>query len=337
MQLTTIGIDIAKNVFHLVICNNAGKVVAKKMLRRHQLLNDLAKRPKAIIAMEACATSHYWAREISALGHEVRLIPAQHVKAFLTGNKNDYNDAHAIVIAARQCHIKPVAIKTVAQQDNQSVHKVRALAVRQRTALCNQIRGLLLEYGVSVKQGVSQLRKTVVSFATTPNGLSEAFSALLGLLYQQLVLLDELINRYTNDIKAQAKHNDCCQRLQTIPGFGPLVASSYFNEVGNGRAYRRGRDVAASLGLVPRQHSTGGKERLLGISKKGNGYLRMLLIQGAKAVVFRAKHKTDKLSQWINRLVATKGHNKACVAYANKMARMAWAVTVSGEGYRVAQ
>lgn len=150
----------------------------------------------------------------------------------------------------------------------------------------------------------------------------------------QLELLDNSIERYSEQIKKQASENDVCQRLQSIPGIGPVVASSYFNEIGNGSAYRRGRDVSASLGLVPRQHSTGGKNVLLGISKRGNRYLRCLLIQGAKAVVSRAKNKTDNVSQWINRIVATRGHNKACVAYANKMARIAWAITISGERYQ---
>jgi len=334
MQITTIGIDIAKNVFHVLCCNAKNKVVRKKAVKRLQLLHYLANIPKSVVAMEACSTSNYWGREITALGHNVTLLPAQHVKAFLTGNKNDYNDAHAIVIASQQEHIKAVPIKTVEQQDNQLVHKVRELAIGQRTALCNQIRGLLLEYGFSLKQGVKSLRKAVVELLDELSGLSATFRQVLGQLYNQLVLLDNSIECYNEQIKKQVSDNDICQRLQSIPGIGPLVASSYFNEVGKGGAYQRGRDVSASLGLVPRQHSTGGKEVLLGISKRGNRYLRCLLIQGAKAVVCRAKNKTDKLSQWINKIVAKRGHNKACVAYANKMARMAWAITVSGECYQ---
>lgn len=164
--------------------------------------------------------------------------------------------------------------------------------------------------------------------------LSPTVKTILALLYNQLTLLDDSIEQYNRQIAQQANNHEACLRLQTIPGVGPLVATGVFNEIGNGSAYKRGRDVSASIGLVPRQHSTGGKERLLGISKRGNRYLRCLFIQGAKAVVFRAKHKTDKLSLWINKIVATRGHNKACVAYANKMARMAWAITVSGESYQ---
>jgi len=194
-------------------------------------------------------------------------------------------------------------------------------------------RGLLLEYGFSINQGVRSLRKAVVDLLDELSVISTTLRQVLRLLYEQLVLLDNSIDCYNEQIKKQVSDNEICQRLQSIPGIGPLVASGYFNEVGSGCAYKRGRDVSASLGLVPRQHSTGGKDVLLGISKRGNGYLRCLLIQGAKAVVCRAKDKTDKLSLWINRLVAKRGHNKACVAYANKRARMAWAITVSGEEY----
>ncbi len=334
MQITTVSIDLAKNVFHVVCCNSRNKIVRKKKVKRSHLLAYLSGIPSCLVVMEACSTSNHWGREIRALGHQVKLLPAQHVKAFLTGNKNDYNDAHAIVIASQQGHIKAVPIKTIEQQDSQLVHKVRELAVGQRTALCNHIRGLLLEYGISVQQGIKHLRTAVLQVVDDTSGLSSPCRQVFGLLYSQLVLLDNCIERYNEQIKQQATDNDISQRLQSIPGIGPLIASSLYNEIGNGSAYKKGRDVSASLGLVPRQHSTGGKEVLLGISKRGNRYLRCLLVQGAKAVVSRAKNKTDKLSQWINRIVATRGHNKACIAYANKMARMAWAVTVSGEHYK---
>lgn len=334
MQITTVSIDIAKNVFHVIGCNASNKIMKKKEVKRKQLLSYLANIPSCTVVMEACATSNYWGREISALGHKVSLIPPQHVKAFLTGNKNDYNDAYAILIASQQAHIRPVAIKTVEQQDNQAVHKVRELAIQQRTSLSNQLRGLLLEYGIDVAIGIENIRKKESELLAIESPLTSSFKQLLTQLYTLLRVLDDSIQRYSQQIKEQAEKNDICQKLQTIPGIGPLVASSFFNEVGNGSFYQKGRDVSASLGLVPKQHSTGGKNVLLGISKRGNSYLRCLLIQGAKAVVSRAKGKTDALSQWINRLVATRGHNKACVAYANKMARIAWAVTVSGDVYQ---
>ncbi|AZG36611.1 IS110 family RNA-guided transposase [Shewanella psychromarinicola] len=334
MKITTIGLDIAKRFFHVVCCNKQGWLINKKMLTRAQVLAFFQTHPSCLVALEACATSHYWAREIQQCGHQVKLIPPQHVKAFLIGNKNDYNDALAIAVAANQPHIKSVGIKSIEQQDNQAQHKARELAVRQRTALCNQIRGLIAEYGIALTQGVNNIRKSIpLMLDDEASPLSGAFKAILRQLQSQLTALDTCIEAYSQLIVEAVKRNDICQRVQTIPGFGPMVSSAYFNEVGNGSHYRRGRDVSASLGIVPRQHSSGGKETLLGISKRGNSYLRCLLIQGAKAVVSRAGTKKDKLSQWINRLVQTRGHNRACVAYANKMARMAWAITVSGEDY----
>jgi transposase len=334
MKITTIGLDIAKRVFHVVCCNKEGRLLKKKMLKRAEVLAFFHSHPECLVAIESCATSSYWAREIQRCGHEVKLIPPQHVKAFLVGNKNDYNDALAIAIAARQPHIRAVGIKSVEQQDNQAQHKARALAVGQRTALCNQIRGLVAEYGICVPQGVHTLRKHISIWLEDGNQqLSIQFKALLLQLNKQLHTLDSSIEVYDKAIMQYAKNNAICQRLLSVPGIGPMISSAYFNEVGNGRAYRKGRDVSASLGLVPKQHSSGGKDVLLGISKKGNRYLRCLLVQGAKAVVSRAKSKDDKLSLWINHLVFTGGHNRACVAYANKMARMAWAITVSGEEY----
>ena len=334
MKITTIGLDIAKRFFHVVCCNEQGRLIKKKMLNRAQVLAFFQTQPECLVALESCATSHYWAREIQACGHKVKLIPPQHVKAFLVGNKNDYNDAFAISVAANQFHIKNVAVKSIEQQDNQALHKTRELSVRQRTALCNQIRGLLSEYGITLAQGVNNVRKNIpLMLDDDTKELSGAFKTLLRQLQIQLTALDSCIETYSQLIVETVKHNAICQRIQTIPGFGPMVSSAYFNEVGNGAHYKRGRDVSASLGIVPKQHSSGGKDTLLGISKRGNRYLRCLLIQGAKAVVSRSGTKSDKLSQWINRLVQTRGHNRACVAYANKMARMAWAITVSETTY----
>ncbi|ATD06437.1 transposase [Pseudoalteromonas piscicida] len=334
MQITTISIDIAKNIFHFIGCNLSNKIVVKKAIKRRQLLTYLAQMPNCKLVMEACGTSNYWGREISQLGFQVELIPPQHVKPFLTGNKNDYNDAYAILIASQQAHIRSVPVKTLEQQDSQTIHKVRELAIGQRTALSNQIRGLLLEYGIAITKGIENVRKEVAALLGEERVLTASFKQVLSQLYKLLQVLDESIETYNQQIKEQVKNNEICVNLQSIPGIGPIVASSYFNEVGNGSGYTKGRDVSASLGLVPKQRSTGGKSVLLGISKRGNRYLRCLLIQGAKSVVSRAKYKTDQLSLWINRLVQTRGHNKACVAYANKMARVAWAITVSKEAYQ---
>ena len=334
MKVTTIGLDIAKNLFHVVCCNQQGHLVKKKMLKRAQVLSFFQSQQACLVALESCATSQYWARAIQKYGHQVKLLPAQHVKAFLVGNKNDYNDALAIAVTAKQPHIKSVTIKTIEQQDNQAQHKARELAIRQRTALCNQIRGLVAEYGIVLRQGVNALRKNIpLLLGDESEQLSGSFKMVLVQLKEQFDSLDSCVATFDKLITQSVKTNPICQRLVTIPGFGPMVSSAYFNEVGNGSSYRRGRDVSASVGIVPKQYSSGGKDNLLGISKRGNKYLRCLLIQGAKAVVSRAKTKEDKLSQWINRLVETRGHNRACVAYANKMARMAWAITVSGEEY----
>jgi transposase len=304
------------------------------MLRRAQVHSFFQSHPTCLVALEACATPHYWSRESEKCGHTVKLILPQHVKAFLIGNKNDFNDAFAISVAAKQAHIKSVGVKSVEQQDNQAQHKARALAIGQRTALCNQTRGLLAQYGVCLPRGVSTIRKNIPMLLDDDyDDLSGVFKMTLTQLAQQLASLDTSIALFDKAIIQASKNNDICKRLQSIPGIGPMVSSAYFNEVGNGSAYRKGRDVSASLGLVPKQHSSGGKDVLLGISKKGNCYLRCLLVQGSVSVVSSAKRENDKLSQWLNRLVETRGHNRACVAYANKMARMAWAVTVSGEEY----
>ena len=334
MNITLIGLDIAKLVFHAACCNEHGKLVKKKTLKRAAVLSFFSDMPSCIVALEACASAHYWAREIERCGHTVKLIPPQHVKAFLVGNKNDYNDALAIAVAASQHHIRVVNANTIEQQDNQALHKARQLAIRQRTAVCNQIRGLAAEYGICISRSVSAVRQNIMVWLSDEcTELSVLFKQLLFQLKEQLNMLDVSIGVFDEMINVTSKENAICQRLQSIPGVGPMIASAYFNEVGNGSAYLKGRDVSASLGLVPKQHSSGGKDVLLGISKRGNSYLRCLLVQGAKAVVSRAKKKEDKLSNWINHLVKTRGHNRACVAYANKIARMAWAITVNDTEY----
>jgi transposase len=270
MNITTFGIDIAKTVFHIIGLNQANKIVVKRKLKRHQLLAYFANQMPCKLSMEACASSHYWGRQIERLGFEVKLIPAQHVKAFVRGNKNDYNDALAIAEAFDRPGMHSVAIKTVQQQDVQALHRMRSATVAERTALCNQIRGLLGEYGIIVNLGVYSLRKTIPQLLEDAvNGLTDLFRELLAQKYQQLQELDEHVTYYTNKLKQQAMQSETTLRLQSIPGFGPIVASSYHSVIGDGKAFKKGRDVSASLGLVPRQHSTGGKDTLLGISKRG--------------------------------------------------------------------
>lgn len=334
-EITTTGLDLAKNVFHAICCDRHGKVIKKKMLRRSGLLAWFANLPPCLVGMEACASAHYWARELRSQGHQVKLIPPQHVKPFVRGNKNDYNDALAIAEAVVRPEMRFVSIKTPEQQDIQALHRLRERRLRDRTALCNQLRGLLSEYGIVFSRGVNVLRKEIPKILEDgENGLSDLFRKLLSQSYQQLTELDEHIDVYTQDLEVLSRRDDACQRLRTAPGYGPIVASAFYSVVGNGEAYRCGRDVSASLGIVPRQHSSGGKEVLLGISKRGDRYLRSLLIHGARAVVNQAANKDDALSRWINKVRAARGFNKAVVALANKLARIGWAILANNTVYQ---
>ena len=327
MNITTVGLDLAKNVFHVVCLNEHNKEVKKKMLRRNQVRLFFAQLPPCKVGLEACATSHYWGRELIALGHDVKLLPPQHVKPLVQGNKNDYNDARAIAEAVNRPKLTFVAVKTVAEHDTQAIHRMRSQCLRDRTSLSNSTRGLLGEYGISFSRGLGALRRKIPELLEdAENGLSMRFRHLLARRYAQLVELDEHIAFYTKELELLSQQDDACQRLQTIPGFGPIVASAFRSTIGDGSAYQCGRNAAASLGLVPRQHSSGGKNVLLGISKRGDRYLRQLLVHGARAVVRNAANREDSLSRWILRLQERRGWNKTVVAVANKLARIGWAV-----------
>ena len=334
MNDTTIGLDLAKSIFHLVILNARGKIEGKKTLRRKAVLPYFAQLTPCRIALEACSSSHYWARELGALGHNVILLPAQHVKAYLRGQKNDYNDAAAIAEAAHHGAIRPVPIKSVSQQEEQLVHRVRARLVRDRTALCNQVRGMLREHGIAVAQGIAPLRRALPEQLENPSH-SVLYRDLLQRQYERLCGLDEEIAYYNKQLKqlSQQPHQ---QRYQQLPGFGPIISSAFSCWVGDGHQFKRGRDASAALGIVPRQHSSGGKPVLLSITKRGDTYLRSLLIHGARSVVRCADNKTDSLSLWIQSVKARRGTNKAAVALANKLVRIAWAMTVNNSDYQPA-
>jgi len=335
MQITTIGLDIAKNVFQLVACDDRGKVLKKKVLRRGQVLRYFAQLPVVRIGIEGCASAHYWARALTAQGHRVELLPAQYVKGYVRGNKNDYNDALAIADAVRSPEMRRIPIKTVAQQDVQALHRLREGQIKARTAQANRVRGLLAEYGIIVPQGLCALRRRIPEILEdAENGLSEWFRGLLSQSMDQMRALDEQIAQYDRRVRAHSRTDESCRRLQTIPGYGPMVASVFAAYVGDGRGYRRGREVSASVGLVPGQYGTGGKTVLLGISKRGDRYVRCLLVHGARSVVRVAAHKDDPLSRWINQLRERRGVNKATVALANKMARIGWAVIRSQRDYQ---
>lgn len=335
MQHTTIGLDIAKNVFHVVGIDAHHHVVLRKKLGRSKVLTWFAQLPASTVALEACATAHYWGRELEEQGHRVKLIPAGKVKPYVQGNKNDFNDALGIAEASARPGLRCVGVKARAEQDRQALHRCREGCLRQRTRLSNQLRGLLAEYGWVAPRGLARLRRLLVELGDAEDsGLSEGFRLLLRQGYQHLQELDAHLDVYDRQLQDQVKASAEAQRLLTIPGYGPVVSSVYLMVVGNGQAFRRGREVAAALGMVPRQHSSGDKSILLGISKRGNAYLRSLLIHGARSVVAQAHRKEDRLSRWVTQLVQRRGKNKATVALANKLARIGWAVLTSGGVYQ---
>jgi transposase len=329
--------DIGKNMFHLVGVDQSDLPALKKKLRRHQVLAWFANLPACLVAMEACGGSHYWAREIGKLGHDVRLISPQFVKPYVKGNKNDYNDAEGICEAAGRANMRFVAVKTVEQQDIQSLHRIRQSVVKQRTALSNQIRGLLGEYGVTVAFGISQVRRRLPDILEDgENGLTDRFRGWLAELWETLRELDERIKQYDKEIEREFAANEACRRLGAIEGIGPQIATAVIASYGDAKQFRNGRQFAASIGLVPRQHTTGDRPVLLGISKRGDKYLRTLLIHGARAAIRWLEGKDDRRSRWLQSLVARHGKNKAAVALANKNARIIWALLTRGECYQPA-
>ena len=336
MNATTIGLDIAKQVFQVHGVDRAGKTVLRKQLKRAQVLAFFANLPPAVIGLEACAGAHYWARELIKLGHDARLIAPQFVKPYVKGNKNDANDAEAICEAVGRPSMRFVPLKSPEQQDIQMLHRIRQNLVKQRTAAANQTRGLLGEYGLVVAEGLHHLRRRLPEILEdAENGLSPLARRLFADRYDCLVDLDRQIEAYQQQIAAVCQQSPACQQLLAIPGIGPITATAMVAALGDGQAFDHGRQVAAWLGLVPRQESSGGKPRLLGISKRGDTYLRTLLIHGARAVVRAAGRKDDAQSRWINALVQRRNANIAAVAVANKTARTIWAMLTRGENYRV--
>ena len=337
MKITTIGLDIAKSVFHLFAVNKMGRYVKKKQLKRKQVLPYLSRLEPCVIAMEACGGANYWAREMKDLGHEVKLIAPQYVKPYVKGNKNDYNDAEAIAEAAQRPTMRFVPIKSVEQQDIQNLHRQRERIKKARTALVNQVRGLLAEYGIVINKGVAAVRKGLPGILEdAENGLTMRGRELFADLFEELRLLDDRFKHSDKQIEASNRGNEVCQRLDEILGVGPITASAVYAAAGDGKNFVNGRHFSAWIGLVPGQHSTGGKTTLLGISKRGNVYLRTLFIHGARAVLQHSANKTDRFSLWAQALLERRGYNKACVAVANKMARMAWVIMAKGETYRPA-
>lgn len=327
MKVTLIGIDLAKSIFQVCGVNQAGKQVFNRQVRRARLMEFLIKHPDATMAMEACSGSNYWGRELQQRGFQVKLIPPQHVKPFVKGNKNDRNDAFAITEAARRPNLRYVEPRTLAQTDMIQVHRVLDRMIRQRTALINQIRGFLNEYGIVVSRGKEKLLSAMPDLLEdAENGLTSSSRALYQAMYDDWRQINQAIDRVENVLKGQAKADEAAQRLMKIKGVAHKIATATLAHAGNGHGYQSGRHFAANLGLVPREHSSGGKQKLGGITKWGNRYLRRLLIQGAWSVVRNADNGDDRMSRWAKQLIERRGKHKAVVAVANKMARIMWSM-----------
>jgi len=331
-KISWVGVDIAKYVFQVHSTDARGKAIWRARLSRDEWLSVLCEHvpTDSVIAMEACASAHHWARELRHRGYTVKLIAAQFVKPYVKSNKNDAVDAAAICEALSRPDMRFVAIKSIEQQDNQAMHRIRSELVAQRTAKANQIRGLVGEYGITAPGGIAKLRQALPEWLEGEGKLSASFCVLLQGLYDDLKRLDERVASLDKCIAERVAQDPAAQRLMQLRGVGPLIASALTGALGDGKAFGRGRDFAASLGLTPRQHSSGGKERLLGISKRGDPYLRKLLVHGARAVIRYVDRHDDALSCWIKSMLARKHTNVVTVALANKTARIAWAI-VHGE------
>lgn len=326
-ELVVLGIDLAKQSFQLHGVDSKGNVVLKKKLSRNKLCEFVAQLPACVIGLEACGGAHYWVRVFERLGHKVRMIAPQFVKPFVKSNKNDSVDAEAICEAIQRPSMRFVPVKSVAQQDIQSLHRVRSQIVARRTAQANQIRGLLMEYGVVIPKGISYIRKTIpLILEDAENELTGLFRHLLNELYDEMVHMDSRVKSIENKLETICHQSEDCQRLLSIPGVGLLSATAMIAAIGDINVFKNGRELSAWLGLVPRQHSTGGKPTLLGISKRGDTYLRTLLIHGGRTVVRVAEKYQDRRNRWISDLDKRRGKNISAVAVANKNARIAWAL-----------
>jgi transposase len=335
MHITSVGIDLGKTTFHLVALSEHGKVVVKKKFSRTQLLAYTANLQASLIGIEACAGAHFIGAALRDQGHEVRLIPGQFVKPFLKSNKNDFLDAEAIAEAVARQNMRFVPIKTNDQLDLQAMHRVRDRLVHRRTAIINQTRGFLLERGIAFSKGPANLRnKLPLILEDAEQNITPRMRSLLERVRQEWKQLEVEIAAISEEIERISNEDEGCKRLRQIPGVGPLVSTATVAAIGNGAAFRKGRDFAAWLGLVPRQHSTGGKAKLYGISKRGNIYLRRMFIHGARAVLLRVKRDTGAFGRWVHELEARAPRNKVIVAIANKLARIAWAVLFRGVEYQ---
>jgi transposase len=335
MKIYALGIDLGKTVFHLVGLDSSGQVVVRKRCSRTKLLAYTANLQVQMIGMEACSGAHFLGRTLREQGHEVRLMPAQYVKPYVQTNKSDFLDAEAIAEAVQRPRMRFVPIKTEEQLDLQALHRVRERWVMRRTAVVNQIRSLLLERGLTLPKGRSHLDEQLPGILEDAElRLSDSFRVLLAQLKLELEQLAARIEEMDRVIQKTAKENEACQRLTEIPGVGPVTATALIAAVGNGSTFQKGRNLSAWMGIVPREYSTGGKQKLLGISKRGNKYLRRLFVQGARSVLQQRHKQVPGLSHWLAQLLRRAHQNVVVVALANKLVRMAWAVLYKNERYR---
>ncbi len=329
-----IGIDLAKESFALHGVDRNGHVVFRQACSRKRLPEILLQLPPCLVGMEACGGAHFWGRRLLEMGHEVRLMAPQFVKPYVKSQKNDALDAEAICEAVQRPNMRFVPVKSIDQQDVLALHRVRSLAVGQRTALCNQIRGLLLEYGITIKVGITHVMQALPQLLdASEERITLNLKVILSTLKESLDRLNAQLETLTTRNEELCRSSEISQRLKAIPGFGPILSTAFPAAVGKAQAFANGRQCAAWLGLVPSQHSTGGKTRLGRITKRGDRHLRYLLVHGARAVVSRAEGKDDSLSRWIQTLVARRGKQKAYVALANKMARIGWALMAKETRY----
>ncbi len=331
MKINVLGIDVGKSALHVFGVGEQGRAVLRQRMTRRKLREFMVNLPPCLVGMEACGGAHYWARVFEGHGHQVRLMSPQFVTPYVKSNKNDFLDAEAICEAVTRPTMRFVPIKRVEQQDIQSLHRARELAISHRNAQASQLRGLLLEYGLVVPKGIGKLRQRLPEILEdAENGLSDATRSLLAALGEELVHLDGRVGEFDCQIAALSRGHEVCRRLMSIPGIGPLIATALLAAVGDASVFRSGRAMAAWLGMVPRQRTTGGRVVLLGISKRGDTYLRTLLIHGARAVLRVAHKRDDKRSRWVVALQGRRGPNVAAVALANKNVRTAWALLTRG-------
>jgi len=335
MKITTVGIDLAKNVFQVHAVNEVGKKVFNKQLRREQMAEVFAQLPPCLVGMEACGSAHHWARKLTSFGHTVRLMAPQFVKPYVKSNKNDMADAEAICEAVARPNMRFVPIKDVEQQSVITLHRVRQGFVKDRTACSNRIRGLMAEFGLVIPQGIANVAKRVPELIEdASNELTGMFRQMIDRLLQHMLALDRQVDETEALIKAWHRQSKASRKLEAIPGIGPITASALVASIGDANNFDNARQLAAWLGLVPRQHSSGGKNNLLGISKRGDAYLRTLLIHGARSVIY-ARQKSPEKAGWLDQLLERKKLNVTAVALANKNARIVWALLTKGRAFQL--